>query len=151
MSERVNVRRMELHDVEGILAVQAACPEIAQWTLWDYERVAQDEMGGWVAEQEGNIVGFIVARRVSSDMEILNFAVHDKVRRRGIGSALFNEAIDWGKSFGAEDALLEVRASNTEAIEFYERRDFRVTGRRPRYYVAPIEDALLLTAQLSAE
>jgi ribosomal-protein-alanine N-acetyltransferase len=142
---------MEPRDVEGVMAVQATCPEIAQWTVWDYERVAQEEMGGWVAEDEGEVLGFIVARRLSSDLEILNFAVRSEARKKGFGSALFKAVLDWGKSFEAENALLEVRASNIEAIRFYEARDFRATGRRPRYYVAPVEDALLLTAQISAE
>ncbi len=62
-------------DVEAILAIQAVSPEIAQWTMWDYERVAQGEMAGWVAEEAGEVIGFLIARQVVSDMEILNLAV----------------------------------------------------------------------------
>ena len=144
------LRPLELRDIEDVLAIQAASPEIAQWSLWDYDRVARGEMAGWVTESErGEIAGFIVARRVANDLEILNFAVRPMARRQGIGAALLSEALRWGSAFSAVQAFLEVRASNLAAIRFYEQHKFQVTGRRPRYYTAPIEDALVLSAQIS--
>ncbi|MGH9725346.1 MAG: GNAT family N-acetyltransferase, partial [Candidatus Acidiferrales bacterium] len=68
--------------------------------------------------------------------------------RKGIGTALFREALDWAKSFAAENAYLEVRASNQFAIDFYLHHNFQISGRRPRYYAHPAEDALLLTARI---
>lgn len=142
------IRSLEPRDVESIIEIQSGCPEIAQWTLWDYDRVARCEMAGWVAEEDAKVIGFLVARRVLADLEILNFAVRHGERRRGIGTRLFREALAWGQSFFAEKAILEVRASNLAALRFYERHNFEVSGRRKNYYSAPIEDALLLTASL---
>jgi [ribosomal protein S18]-alanine N-acetyltransferase len=142
-------RPFELRDIEDVLAIQAAFPEIAQWSLWDYDRVARGEMAGWVTESEtGDVTGFVVARRIANDLEILNFAVRPAARRQGIGAALLGEALRWGSAFSAGQAFLEVRASNLAALRFYEQHRFQVTGRRPRYYTAPIEDALLLSAQI---
>ena len=138
--------------MEAILAIQAACPEIAQWTAWDYDRVARGEMAGWVATEDSNggeVAGFLVARRLSSELEILNFAVESDRRRCGIGAALLAEALKWAQTFQATHAVLEVRTSNLAALRFYERHKFEVVGRRPRYYTAPVEDALLLTATLA--
>jgi ribosomal-protein-alanine N-acetyltransferase len=143
-------RSLELRDIEDVLAIQAASPEIAQWSLWDYDRVARGEMAGWVTESEnGEIAGFIVARRIANDLEILNFAVRPTARRQGIGAALLGETLRWGSAFSAEQAFLEVRASNLAALRFYEHHKFQVTGRRPSYYTAPIEDALVLSAQIT--
>jgi ribosomal-protein-alanine N-acetyltransferase len=142
------VRLLAPADVEAVVAIQGNCEEIAQWTMWDYDRVARGEMAGWVADDEGTLAGFLVARRVAADVEILNFAVRTESRRRGIGAALLRAVMDWGKSFPAEKAMLEVRASNLAALRFYERFGFRLAGRRPRYYSAPVEDALLLTAPI---
>lgn len=144
----MNVRPIESRDVESVLEIQSASPEVAQWTAWDYNRVARGEMAGWVAEENKELRGFLVARRVGSDIEILNFAVRPVARRCGVGGMLLRVALDWGVELQAEKALLEVRASNFAALHFYERRGFRVTGRRPRYYLSPIEDALLLSADL---
>ncbi|MGA9882545.1 MAG: ribosomal protein S18-alanine N-acetyltransferase [Candidatus Acidiferrales bacterium] len=142
----MNTRPIESRDVEAILEIQTASPEVAQWTMWDYNRVAHGEMAGWVGTEENEILGFLVARRVSSDIEILNFAVRPEARQCGLGGKLLTAAMEWGVAIKAESALLEVRASNFAALQFYERRGFAVVGRRPRYYMSPIEDALLLSA-----
>ncbi len=144
----MTIRALQSRDVEAILAIQTACPEIAQWTAWDYDRVARGEMAGWIAENGAEVTGFVVARRLSNDLEILNFAVELNSRREGIGAALLGEALQWAQTFQATSAMLEVRASNLAALRFYERHKFEVVGRRPRYYTAPVEDALLLTATL---
>jgi [ribosomal protein S18]-alanine N-acetyltransferase len=146
----LTLRPLNDRDIEDVLAIQASSPEIARWTLWDYERVARGEMSGWVAEAEGGEVsGFLVARRIASDLEILNFAVRSGARRQGVGGALLDEAMRWAKTFEAQQAFLEVRVSNLAALRFYERHNFQVTGRRPRYYTEPIEDGLVLSATLS--
>jgi [ribosomal protein S18]-alanine N-acetyltransferase len=150
--------------VEAIVEIQAACPEIAQWTAWDYDRVARGEMTGWVATENSavrvesaaevagdattEVAGFLVARRLSSELEILNFAVESEWRRCGIGAKLLGAALQWAQTFQATQAILEVRASNLAALRFYANHKFEVVGRRPRYYTAPVEDALLLTAPL---
>jgi [ribosomal protein S18]-alanine N-acetyltransferase len=145
----LNTRPVESRDIESILAIQSCSPEVAQWTLWDYDRLVNGEMAGWVAAQADQVLGFIVARRVGGDIEILNFAVRPDARRQGVGASLLRIALAWGAELRAEKALLEVRASNVAALRFYEHRGFQVAGRRSRYYVSPVEDALLLSAPIS--
>ena len=141
-------RSIQESDVVRILAIQAACPEIAQWSTWDYNRVARGEMAGWVVEGEGSVAGFIVARKIADELEILNFAVSPELRERGIGDMLLQETLAWAKTFEATHAILEVRASNAAALRFYEHHNFQTVGRRSRYYNSPIDDALLLSAKL---
>jgi [ribosomal protein S18]-alanine N-acetyltransferase len=146
----LTIRPIESRDIEAILAIQRASPEVAQWTARDYARVAAGEMAGWVAEENAGVAGFLAARRTATDLEILNFAVRADARRRGLGTSLLREALAWGKTFQAEKTFLEVRASNAAALCFYELHGFQTAGRRPRYYSAPIEDALLLSADIAA-
>lgn len=141
-------RPLDSADIEAVLAIQSASPEIAQWSAADYERVAGGAMAGWVMPAEDGVAGFLIARRVADDLEILNFAVRVSARRKGVGAALLGHALDWAKSFAAEKAYLEVRASNQSAIDFYLRHNFQISDRRPRYYINPTEDALLLAANL---
>jgi ribosomal-protein-alanine N-acetyltransferase len=145
----LTIRPIEPRDVEVILAIQQASPEVAQWTAQDYADATSGEMAGWVAEENSVVAGFLAARRAGTDLEILNFAVQCEARRRGLGTLLLREALAWGKTFRAERALLEVRASNQAALRFYERHGFRAAGRRLRYYAAPVDDALLLTAEIA--
>ena len=147
----LKTRRIEDGDVEAMLAIQASCPEIAQWAAADYECVVRGEMAGWVAEDERGIEGFSVARPLVQETEILNFAVRDDARRRGIGTALLKEALEWSRSLGAEKVILEVRASNEGALKFYERHGFVAIGRRAKYYSEPVEDALVLSFAFSTQ
>jgi [ribosomal protein S18]-alanine N-acetyltransferase len=146
----VKIRPIEDRDVESILQIQADCPEVAQWTSSGYARVTRGEMAGWVAAA-ATVIGFLVARRVGVDVEILNLAVKEDARRGCVGGSLLREALKWGENFQAEKAFLEVRASNRVALKFYERYGFQATGRRRRYYVDPVDDALLLTLELSRD
>jgi ribosomal-protein-alanine N-acetyltransferase len=146
----LNIREMQTRDLEAVMTVQSECRGIAQWTTRDYENVVQGGMAGWVAEENGEVYGFIVARRVANDVEILNLAVQPAQRHRGVGGALLREVLAWAATYHAESAFLEVRVSNLAAIRFYEHNGFEVTGRRPRYYTAPIEDALILAASVAA-
>lgn len=145
----LNLRPMGEGDVEAVVKIQAASAEIAQWTPRDYASLSATGMMAWVAESEGAIAGFLVARRIGGDLEILNLAVRPEARRRGIGHALIQFAFAWGKQFDAKSTFLEVRASNRVALRFYKQHGFEETGRRPLYYSNPVEDALVLTAPVS--
>ena len=140
---------MEASDVDAILAIQSSCPEIAQWSASSYRRVAEGGMAGWVSEDERGVSGFLVAQKLVGETEILNLAVRPNARQRGIGKVLIDVAIEWSREMEAEKVFLEVRASNVNAIRFYERRDFVAAGRRPRYYTEPAEDALVLSLPLA--
>lgn len=142
------VRKLELRDIDAVLAIQQGCPEVAQWSATDYERAALGAIAGWVAEDDRGVVGFLVGRSLLGECEIVNFAVQPDARRRGIGSALLGEAIEWCKRDRARKIMLEVRASNAAAQRFYERHGFRIVGRRGRYYSNPTEEALLLDCAL---
>jgi [ribosomal protein S18]-alanine N-acetyltransferase len=149
VEKAVKVRTLAADDIPRVVAIQGRSPEASQWSQPDYERVARGEMRGWVAEI-GEVQGFLIARQVLDEMEILNLAVNPALRLRGIGSALLKSAMDWGTSKKAARAFLEVRASNETAIQFYRAHGFEIAGRRKNYYADPVEDAFVLTRSLSA-
>lgn len=95
------------------------------------------------------IAGYIVARLAAKELHINNVAVRVEYRRRGIGSALLRRILEQGRQLDATEAFLEVRAGNSLAQALYEKCGFRNVGRRPSYYSAPAEDALIMSAQLS--
>lgn len=138
------IRKLELRDIEAVLAIQRGCPQVAQWMAADYERAATGVMAGWVTEDEDGITGFLVAQSLLGDTEILNLGVRPDARRRGAGSALLARVLEWSQHVHGRRVMLEVRASNLAAQSFYQRHGFRIVGRRGRYYSNPAEEALLL-------
>ncbi len=145
------IRFREPGDIPAILRIQDSSREAAQWPQSAYENLGRIGQQAWVAEHEGHLVGFLVARAMASEMEILNLAVEPNVRRKGIGHALLREALSWAVQNGAGRAFLEVRASNSAARQFYEAHGFASAGVRANYYRDPIEAALLLTCSLDRE
>ena len=68
------------------------------------------------------IVGFVVYWLVHDELHVLNLATAREARRRGVGRALMEAATSAGRSRGANLATLEVRRSNTAALELYRLR-----------------------------
>ena len=94
-----------------------------------------------VAVEEGEVLGYVGSQTVLQEADMMNIAVSDCHRRRGIARALVEELI---RQLDAYQLTLEVRASNAPAIALYEHLGFQQVGLRKNYYHKPKEDALIL-------
>ncbi|HEX3753494.1 MAG TPA: ribosomal protein S18-alanine N-acetyltransferase [Rhizomicrobium sp.] len=90
--------------------------------------------------------GFILARAVGAEAEILTLAVAPAARRRGVGQALVTSAAAHARNLASAVMFLEVRAGNRAAIALYRRLGFLQVAVRKGYYDG--EDALVLKAAL---
>ena len=94
-----------------------------------------------VALEDGEVVGYVGSQTVLQEADMMNIAVADSHRRRGIAKMLVEELI---RQLDAYQLTLEVRASNAPAISLYEALGFVQVGLRKNYYRKPKEDALIL-------
>ena len=97
-----------------------------------------------VRSDEGPIVAFCVCWLIFDELHINTLAVAPAARRQGVATALLRHLIADAVAGGATRATLEVRASNTPALDLYRRLGFHVEATRPGYYAKPPEDALIL-------
>ena len=144
----VRLRAAVEADADSIAALEAQCPGAAQW---ERDSHARSEPAGYqriVAERDGVILGFIIARTAADELEILNLAVYPAFRRQGIGTRLLEMATSEARTAGAKKVFLEVRESNSTALAFYRAHRFQRSGRRKGYYSQPCEDALALALSL---
>ncbi|EHL96537.1 putative ribosomal-protein-alanine acetyltransferase [Acetobacteraceae bacterium AT-5844] len=93
--------------------------------------------------------GFILARAVGEEAEILTLAVAPLARRCGAGTALLAAALRRAADCGARELFLEVSRNNIAAFALYAAAGFTQVGLRRRYY-ADGSDALVLRRDLSA-
>lgn len=101
-----------------------------------------------VALFEENIIGYICVNYLLHESHILNLAVHELFRRRGVATILMNDTLKELKRKGCVFIYLEVRASNAGAKKFYELFGFTVESIRKKYYTNPDEDALLMMGRV---
>lgn len=79
--------------------------------------------------------GFIIARMVAGEGEILSLGVAVSERRRGAGRTLLTDALYRLALSGAAEVFLEVSEDNPGAVALYRGLGFREVGRRPGYYL----------------
>lgn len=132
-----------------MFALAQKSPEAAHWSRASYDELASIPALAWVAEVSGKISGFIVARTMETEAEILNIAVEDSSRRSGLGTALLECAYEKLLSAGVNHLFLEVRESNITAQRFYEKNGFAKIGSRRGYYQDPPESAVLMEKKLT--
>lgn len=96
-----------------------------------------------VAEINGEVVGFSIIRIIRDEAEVLYLAVKPNHRGKGIATELLRSALEEIKG-SVKSCFLEVRVSNTEAINLYRKMNFQVCGMRKNYYLEPKEDALIM-------
>src|SRR5262249_35760397 len=113
------------------------------WSLSSFESHLKDCHPALVVEENEVVVAFICGKDLGSEWEIENVAVATDARRRGLGSHLVGEFIRLARVAVAESVFLEVRESNHSARSLYEKWAFVESGRRPRYYSDPSENAIL--------
>lgn len=107
---------------------------------------------GWIlidAEQE--LLAFSLTSMAMDEAHLLNLAVTPRARCRGLGSRLLQHVLRQARHAEASRMLLEVRASNVQAINLYTETGFAVLARRPRYYPhqdGVREDALVMCREL---
>ena len=138
----VAIRSAALNDVPAILAIEQQAPGAAHWTREQYNKLVGSGVV-LVAEEAGQLCGFVCARAVAGEWEIENVVVAAAFLRRGIANELVRELIHRAANEAVSGILLEVRESNLPARRLYEKHGFREVGHRRVYYRNPVEDAIL--------
>jgi ribosomal protein S18 acetylase RimI-like enzyme len=88
-----------------------------------------------VAEQNGNLCGYILAQQEDSFMHILSFGVYPEYRRQGAGTKLIDGLIEMVQTNPTINAIsLNVHTNNHTAIAFYEKYGFKKTNKLLNYY-----------------
>ena len=96
----------------------------------------------------GVVAGYLIAYHILDEIQILNIAVKESMRHRKIATRLFEVIFDYAKNENIQEFTLEVRTSNTGAIELYKKLGFEIDGIRKNYYANPKEDAVLMSLKL---
>jgi len=138
----LELRPLVYADLPSVLAIERrsfATP----WSLAMFVLELSKPSGICIAAAgRDGLAGYLVCSRYADVWHLMNVAVDPDRRREGIASDLLGRLFE---QVGAGARLtLEVRTSNSGAIEMYRGFGFEVAGERRRYYQDTGEDALIM-------
>lgn len=116
---------------------------------WSYEAIEdaakREETIYLTAKEDEEVLGYAGMWTVLGEGEIVQVAVKESARRRGVADAIMNALIEEGRKKGIDIFFLEVRQSNAAAIKLYEKHGFINIGTRKNFYERPVENAIVMS------
>ena len=130
----MKIRRVRTEDVNELMRLEEGSIE-HPWTSEDLMKLATDQnKAGFVAEEDGKIIGYIGLSFILDEAEIGKLVVDKDFRRQGIGGSLIEEVKDFLKDQGIAKVFLEVAEDNESAKALYLKSGFNSFNIRKDYY-----------------
>ena len=117
--------------------------EVSPWTAGQVEEVLRSDVNSCaLAEDENQLVGFLVWQETDFEAEVLQIAVLPSYQGQKIATALFDFLP------ADKEIFLEVRKSNQRAQAFYKKEKMAIIAERKAYYHDPVEDAIIMKREI---
>lgn len=138
------IRQATKEDLEKIFILEQECFGDDAWSEQNFKEVLSSGISRIFVYTDGTeILAYAVLTVIFDEAHLDNIAVCPERRRQGIGRQLIIYMLDYLKHIGIKKITLEVRISNTAAINLYKSLGFVTEGVRKRYYNDQ-EDALIM-------
>jgi ribosomal-protein-alanine N-acetyltransferase len=149
--EAVHLRPMVARDLDQVMVIERSFS--APWTreMFSQELHQVEVSASMVAQIGDRVAGYVLWWYVVDEVHIVNLAVHEVFRRRGVARRLLSEVFERAGARGMSIATLEVRIHNEPAIRLYESIGFKKIAIRKAYYADNGEDALVMLKSLRPE
>lgn len=101
-----------------------------------------------VAENQKNIVGYILFNQILDEAEIYKIVVSKNFRKKQIAFKIMEFLLDELKKNNVKKIFLEVRKSNIPAINLYKKCGFIEIREIVDYYTNPKEDGIMMLKEV---
>ncbi len=136
---------MQQEDIKEVLSIERRS-FITPWSKRLFEETISSPLSTNLIIKKGEaIISYFIMYCVADEVHILNLAVHPDYRRQGYGTKLLDYVLTNFKQEKGIEFFLEVRESNSIAINLYRKFGFEIIGKRRRYYSETNEDALVMS------
>ena len=142
----VKIKPMEKNDVDKVIAIESLAYGDHHWSKESFLTELSNELAHYysVFNKKNELIAYCGTWQILEEAHITNIAVSPEYRRKHIGEALLKTIIDDCYKNMVKFITLEVRISNTPAINLYEKYGFKSLGTRKGYYQDNNEDALIM-------
>jgi ribosomal-protein-alanine N-acetyltransferase len=133
----MQLRGFRADDLETLYKIDQAC--FAPGISYPREElsgfISQRRSRTWVAEESGEIIGFLIAERLAQKVaHIVTIDVVERWRRQRVGSLLMDAAEHWAAEQKLLLVYLEAAENNEPAQSFYRARGYRKVDHVENYY-----------------
>ncbi len=149
---RLRFRHMTPADLDQVIRVEREVYEFP-WSERIFNDCIRVGYHCWLALAGDAVVGHAVISVTAGESHMLNLSIARAHQRRGYGRQFIEFLVADARAHAAETMLLEVRPSNTAAIQCYHAAGFSEIGSRKDYYPAAggREDALLFARHIPSQ
>ncbi|MDW3094247.1 MAG: ribosomal protein S18-alanine N-acetyltransferase [Gammaproteobacteria bacterium] len=142
-------RFMDLNDLSHVMEIERVAYQYP-WSLAIFQDCIKAGYHCWIAEIEGEIIGYAVFINAVQECHLLNLCINPTLQGRGLGRKLLANVLSNAKDYNATCVFLEVRPSNKYAVDLYESEGFNEVGIRKKYYPSGNgrEDAVIYAKEL---
>jgi ribosomal-protein-alanine N-acetyltransferase len=139
------VRAMCQADIVSVLEIENETYDFP-WSAGIFRDCLLAGYTALVLDLDGDVVGYSIMSVAAGEAHLLNICIAKSLRGGGVGSRLLTEMLSRARVYRATRIFLEVRPSNSPALELYSKTGFKTLGVRQRYYKAKDgnEDAVVL-------
>jgi ribosomal-protein-alanine N-acetyltransferase len=143
------LRNLKDTDIPDLVALEIATQE-SPWSEDIFNKCIILGSQGWVLEVDQRVIGFVLFLSRVGEGHILNICVHPDYQHQGYGRLLMDKVMAIADDEKLIVVYLEVRVSNRNAIQLYEKMGFKQLGVRKGYYPlsAGREDGLVFAKDL---
>jgi ribosomal-protein-alanine N-acetyltransferase len=124
-------------DLEQLIRIESQV-HLAPWTLEQFRsEIAKPYSQTWVLtddETDQEIYSYVVGWKIDGCFRILNVATDPSRQRQGHARQLLVRIFRMLEAEGIQRMELEVRVSNTPAIQLYQQLGFSINSVRKRFY-----------------
>lgn len=140
----IKIENFKEKHLDGIVDLENSSFTIP-WSKKSFEDELKNKNAVYfVAVSDDTVMGYLGMWKIIDEADITNIAVSPQFRRSGVATLLLEHLIDYCKENNLMRITLEVRKSNTAAINLYEKFGFKNIGMRKAYYADNREDALIM-------
>ena len=127
-------RKGDISDLYEIYQLEKIIFKDEAWTqeMLKIELLGNENSKTLIFEENGRILGYLMARSVLKEYNIINMGVFPPRQKEGIGTMLLSNFLESIKNNSS--VFLEVKKSNLNAIELYKTIGFKVFDKRKNYY-----------------
>lgn len=145
-------RAMRLDDIEQVCMIEKeAFP--TPWTADAFlSELTTNVFAQYIViERDNELVGYGGMWAVIDEAHVTNIAIRKQYQGRHLGEQLLLRLQQAARNAGISRMTLEVRVSNTVALNLYKKLGFYTVGTRKKYYTDNNEDAYIMWVNLDEQ